>query len=93
MRFDQNVRIRFNIMMIALLGGLGFLCYLLVNVHLANANKDRLDDLVKHRYPVLEQIRQIKQQADAIRENLTAAEKWKSFAENVTWSSLKSIPS
>lgn len=73
MRLDQNTGIRFNIMLIAVLGGFGFLCYLLVNVHLANANKDRLNELLNHHYPVIEQIRRLKQDADSIRESLTAA--------------------
>src|SRR5690606_22441557 len=72
-RLDQNTGIRFNIMLIAVLGGFGFLCYLLVNVHLANANKDRLNELLNHHYPVIEQIRRLKQDADSIRESLTAA--------------------
>ena len=73
MRLDQTASIRFNIMLIAFLGGAGFLCYLLVNIHLANENKDRLQELLDHRYPVIEQIRLLKQEADGIRENLTAA--------------------
>lgn len=73
MRLKENAGIRANIMLIAVLGGLGFLCYLLVNVHLANANRARLNELLEHRYPVIEQVRKLKQDADGIRESLTAA--------------------
>ena len=73
LRLDQNAKIRLNILLIALLGGLGFLCYLLVNVYLAQKNGERLDNLLTRQYPVIEQIRHLKQDAQAIRDSLTAA--------------------
>jgi len=73
LRLDQNAKIRLNILLIALLGGLGFLCYLLVNVYLAQKNGERLDNLLTRQYPVIEQIRLLKQDAQAIRDSLTAA--------------------
>ena len=72
-KFNQNSRIRLHILSIALIGGLGFFCYLLANVFMARQNESRLDELLNRQYPIIEQIRGLKRDLQIIRENLTSA--------------------
>lgn len=72
-KFNQNSRIRLHILSIAVIGGLGFFCYLLANVFMARQNESRLDELLNHQYPIIEQIRGLKRDLQIVRENLTSA--------------------
>ncbi|MVF11882.1 response regulator [Ketobacter sp. MCCC 1A13808] len=69
---NRNSKIRFNIMMIAVIGGLAFLVYLTVNVFLAMVNGKRLDELQHRHYPIIEEIRQVKQELASLREGYAA---------------------
>ena len=70
---ECNSSIRLQIMLIAVIGGLAFLGYLLVNVVLSAVNASRLDDLQHNQFPVIEDIRLLKQNLTSIREGLAAA--------------------
>ena len=70
---ERNARIRLQIMLIAVIGGLAFMLYLLVNVVLAAVNADRLDQLQNQQYPVIEEIRLLKQDLATLREGLATA--------------------
>ena len=70
---ERNARIRLQIMLIAVIGGLAFLSYLLVNVVLAAVNADRLDRLQHHHYPIIEEIRLLQQDLNSMREGFATA--------------------
>ncbi len=70
---ERNARIRLQIMLIAVIGGLAFFLYLLVNVLLAATNADRLDQLQNRHFPVIEEIRLLKQDLAGLREALAMA--------------------
>lgn len=70
---ERHARIRLHIMLIAFIGGLAFLLYLLVNVLLAMDNARRLDRLQHHHYPILEEIRLLQRDLDSLRESLATA--------------------
>lgn len=69
---ENTARIRLRIMLIALIGGAAFLLYLLVNVVLASINGSRLDELQHHHYPIIEELRLLKQDLQSIREGFAA---------------------
>lgn len=73
MKFNQNAKIRLHILSIALIGGVGFLCYLLANVFMAKQNERRLDELLNRQHPVIEQVRALKRDIQVIRETMTSA--------------------
>ena len=73
MKFNQNAKIRLHILSIALIGGAGFLCYLLANVFMAKQNERRLDELLNRQHPVIEQVRALKRDIQVIRETMTSA--------------------
>ncbi|RLT94502.1 response regulator [Ketobacter sp.] len=73
MKFNQNAKIRLHILSIALIGGLGFLCYLLANVFMASQNERRLDELLNRQHPVIEQVQALKRDIQVIRETMTSA--------------------
>ena len=73
MKFNQNAKIRLHILSIALIGGIGFLCYLLANVFMAKQNERRLDELLNRQHPVIEQVRALKRDIQVIRETMTSA--------------------
>ncbi|ARU55451.1 histidine kinase [Oleiphilus messinensis] len=60
-------------MMIALLGGLGFFIYLLFNVLVAAQNRATIEDLLDHKFPVVENLLQLKEHAELFKESLTHA--------------------
>ncbi|HVL00469.1 MAG TPA: histidine kinase dimerization/phospho-acceptor domain-containing protein, partial [Dongiaceae bacterium] len=70
---ERNARIRLQIMLIAVIGGLAFLSYLLVNVVLAAVNADRLDQLQHHHYPIIEEIRLLQQDLNGLRDGFATA--------------------
>ncbi|RLU00596.1 MAG: response regulator [Ketobacter sp.] len=73
MKFNQNAKIRLHILSIALIGGVGFLCYLLANVFMAKQNERRLDELLNRQHPIIEQVRALKRDIQVIRETMTSA--------------------
>ena len=70
---DRNAQIRLQIMLIAIIGGGAFLLYLSINISLATVNANRLDDLQGHHYPIIEQIRMVKQDLISLRETYASA--------------------
>ncbi len=48
--------VRFQIMLIAVIGGFGFLCYLLFNFLVAKENERHIEDIRKVKFPILESI-------------------------------------
>ncbi len=72
-RFNQNAKIRLYILSIALIGGVGFFCYLLTNVLMAGQNERRLDELLNKQHPVIEQVRALKRDIQVLREIMTSA--------------------
>lgn len=72
-KFNQNAKIRLYILSIALIGGVGFFCYLLTNVLMAGQNERRLDELLNKQHPVIEQVRALKRDMQVIREIMTSA--------------------
>jgi signal transduction histidine kinase/CheY-like chemotaxis protein len=69
---DNNSRIGLRIMLIAVIGGTAFLLYLALNVILASINGARLDELQHHHYPIIEDLRLLKQDLQSIREGFAA---------------------
>ena len=70
---DRNAQIRLQIKLIAIIGGGAFLLYLSINISLATVNANRLDDLQGHHYPIIEQIRMVKQDLISLRETYASA--------------------
>jgi len=73
MDHSYNLRIRLLIMSIAILGGLGFLGYLLFTVLVANDNEHRISELHKVKFPVLEQITLLKRDVNHVHESFSTA--------------------
>lgn len=65
--------IRWQILMIAIIGSLGFSCYLLFNFVVANQNEERIEDIRLIKFPIIEYTRRLESNAHTIRENLTNA--------------------
>ena len=72
-KFNQNAKIRLYILSIALIGGVGFFCYLLTNVLMAGQNESRLDELLNRQHPVIDQVRALKRDMQVIRDIMTSA--------------------
>lgn len=70
---NQHAKIRFQILSIAIIGGLALLFYLILNLILALNNAQRLDTLQSHHYPILEELRALKQELASVRETQAAA--------------------
>lgn len=70
---NRNDKVRLQIMSIALIGGLALVLYLVLNLFLTVANANRLDELQQHHYPVIEEIRTLKQDLVSVREGFAAA--------------------
>jgi signal transduction histidine kinase/ActR/RegA family two-component response regulator len=73
MDHSYNLRIRLLIMSIAILGGLGFLGYLLFTVLVANDNEHRISELHEVKFPVLEQITLLKRDVNHVHESFSTA--------------------
>ena len=66
-------QIRWQILMIAIIGSLGFSCYLLFSFVVANQNEKRIEDIRLVKFPIIEYTRRLESSAHTIRENLTNA--------------------
>ncbi|MCP5163173.1 MAG: response regulator [Hahellaceae bacterium] len=73
MRLNQNDKIRLNIMMIAVLGGLIFMLFLGGSYVIALKNEKRIENLQKIDFPVIENLILLKEDVDRLREALTSA--------------------
>ncbi len=73
MNNPNNQKIRLYIMTIALLGGLGFLGYLLFNISVAQKHEDSISKLHTVKFPVLEQFSALKQGLRDVHENISTA--------------------
>jgi len=70
---NRNDKVRLQIMLIALIGGLALVLYLVLNLFLTIANANRLDELQQHHYPLIEDIRALRQDLISVREGFAAA--------------------
>lgn len=64
--YSQNVKIRINIMLIALIGGMSFFGYVLFNVSVANDNEHRITELEEVKLPVLQTLLTLKQDVEDV---------------------------
>jgi hypothetical protein len=69
----KNIQIRILIMSIALLGGLGFFGYLMFNVIIANDNEQRIEQLHKVKFPVLDELSKLKRDVAAVHDAFSTA--------------------
>jgi signal transduction histidine kinase/CheY-like chemotaxis protein len=69
----KNLKIRLYIMTIALLGGLGFLSYLLFNISVAQKHEDSISQLHTIKFPVLEKFSTLKQGLRDVHEDISTA--------------------
>jgi signal transduction histidine kinase/ActR/RegA family two-component response regulator len=69
----NNLKIRLYIMTIALLGGLGFLSYLLFNISVAQKHEDSISQLHTIKFPVLEHFTTLKQGLRDVHEDISTA--------------------
>jgi signal transduction histidine kinase len=71
--FSQNVTIRILIMLIALLGGIGFFGYVLFNVSVANDNEERIVELQDVKTPILESLTLLKREIEQVQQSFSTA--------------------
>lgn len=69
----ENIRIRLLIMLIAALGGIGFLGYLLFTISAANENENRIAALHHTKFPVIEELLRLKRDVANVHESFSAA--------------------
>lgn len=60
-------------MLIAVLGGLGFLGYLIFTISAANENERRISDLHSIKFPIIEEMLRLKRDVGNVRESLSSA--------------------
>lgn len=73
MNNPNNLKIRLYIMTIALLGGLGFLGYLLFNISVAQKHEDSISQLHRIKFPILEQFSTLKRDIRDVHEAISTA--------------------
>jgi signal transduction histidine kinase/CheY-like chemotaxis protein len=73
MRLNQTRGIKLNIMSIAFMGSIVFAFYLVINFLVASANEQRIEELQKSKFIVLESLVALTNDVDQIREALTNA--------------------
>ncbi|MFT6153881.1 MAG: signal transduction histidine kinase/CheY-like chemotaxis protein [Bermanella sp.] len=71
--YSQNVKIRILIMLIAFLGGMSFLSYVVFNSSVANNNEKRIDELQNVKTPVLEMLSLLKRDIERTQQAFTTA--------------------
>jgi CheY-like chemotaxis protein len=71
--FSQNVTIRILIMLIALLGGIGFFGYVLFNVSVANDNEESIAALQNIKTPILENLTLLKRDIEQVQQSFSTA--------------------
>lgn len=70
---SQNVKIRFYIMLIALIGGISFFGYVQFNVSVANDNERRINELQNVKLPVLETLLLLKRDIEDVHNAFSTA--------------------
>jgi signal transduction histidine kinase/CheY-like chemotaxis protein len=71
--YSQNVKIRIFIMLIALLGGISFLGYVVFNSSVANENEKRIDELQNIKTPIIETLSLLKRDTERVQQAFTTA--------------------
>jgi signal transduction histidine kinase/CheY-like chemotaxis protein len=71
--YSQNVKIRILIMLIALLGGMSFLSYVVFNSSIANKNEKSIDELQNIKTPILEILSFLKRDTERVQQAFTTA--------------------
>ena len=72
-KLNQNNKIRLYIMMIAFLGSVVFLVFLSINFWVAKKNETHILDMQVRQFPIIEELTQLKKDADQLREALSNA--------------------
>lgn len=73
MNNPNNLKIRLYIMTIALLGGLGFLGYLLFNISVAQKHEHSISELHTVKFPILEQFSTLKRDIRDVHDSISTA--------------------
>lgn len=73
LKFDRLRVIQLHILMIALIGGIGFVLYLGINMLQSQRTEAALRDVVERRFPAIQTLRSVKDELRALRDELAAA--------------------
>lgn len=71
--YSQNLKIRIQIMLIALLGGIGFFAFMLFNFSVANENERRVAELQNVKLPALEILALLKRDVENVHQSFSTA--------------------